>query len=66
MRGVPTLLLTTCVAISSLSAASDLKVGDIAPQFSLPGSDGRSYSLTGYKGKQVVVLAWFAKAFTGG
>ena len=66
MRGIPTLLLTTCVAISSLSAASDLKVGDIAPQFSLAGSDGKSYSLTGYKGKQAVVLAWFAKAFTGG
>jgi peroxiredoxin Q/BCP len=66
MRGVPTLLLTICVAISSLSAASDLKVGDVAPQFSLAGSDGKSYSLAGYKGKQVVVLAWFAKAFTGG
>jgi peroxiredoxin Q/BCP len=66
MRAVPILLLTTCVAISSLSAAGGLKVGDIAPQFSLPGSDGKSYSLTDYKGKQVVVLAWFAKAFTGG
>ena len=66
MRAVPILVLTTCLAISSLSAAGGLNVGDIAPQFSLPGSDGTTYSLTGYKGKQAVVLAWFAKAFTGG
>src|SRR6266545_6047941 len=66
MRTAQILLLTTCVAISSLSAAGGLKVGDFAPQFSLPGSDGKSYDLATYKGKQVVVLAWFAKAFTGG
>jgi peroxiredoxin Q/BCP len=66
MRAVPILLLTISVAISSLSAAGGLKLGDSAPQFSLPGSDGKFYSLASYKGKQVVVLAWFAKAFTGG
>jgi peroxiredoxin Q/BCP len=43
-----------------------LKVGDLAPVFSLPGSDGRTYNLADYRGKQVVVLAWFAKAFTSG
>ena len=48
------------------SAAVELKVGDAAPPFSLPGSDGKSYRLADYRGKQVVVLAWFAKAFTGG
>jgi len=42
-----------------------LKVGDPAPQFSLPASDGKVYSLAGYRGKQAVVLAWFVKAFTG-
>ena len=66
MRAAQILLLATCVASSSLSAAGALKVGDPAPQFSLPGSDGKSYSLASYKGRQVVVLAWFAKAFTGG
>lgn len=66
MRVAQILLLTALVASSSLSAASNLKVGDPAPQFSLPGSDDKSYSLANYKGKQVVVLAWFAKAFTGG
>ena len=43
-----------------------LKVGDQAPPFALVGSDGRTYRLADYRGKQVVVLAWFAKAFTSG
>ena len=50
----------------TLLAAADLKPGDPAPPFELPGSDGRTYRLADYKGKQAVVLAWFAKAFTGG
>ena len=44
----------------------ELKVGDVAPPFSLPGSDGKSHQLADHKGKSVVVLAWFPKAFTGG
>jgi peroxiredoxin Q/BCP len=46
--------------------AADLKVGDPAPDFSLKGSDGKTYSLKDFAGKQAVVLAWFPKAFTGG
>ena len=42
-----------------------LKVGDVAPPFALPGSDGKIHKLSDYKGK-TVVLAWFPKAFTGG
>jgi hypothetical protein len=42
-----------------------LNVGDRAPEFKLPGSDGKVHSLAGSKGK-TVVLAWFPKAFTGG
>jgi peroxiredoxin len=45
--------------------SADLKVGDQAPAFSLPGSDGKVHKLSDYKGK-TVVLAWFPKAFTGG
>ena len=45
--------------------SADLKVGDAAPAFSLPGSDGKTHTLSEYKGK-AVVLAWFPKAFTGG
>jgi len=47
-------------------AAADLKPGDQAPAFSLPGSDGKTYALADFKGEQAVVLAWFPKAFTGG
>ena len=45
--------------------SADLKVGDAAPPFSLPGSDGKTHRLSDYRGK-TVVLAWFPKAFTGG
>lgn len=54
------------LTVISLGAAAELKVGDPAPDFSLPGSDGRTYRLADFKGKQAVVLAWFAKAFTSG
>jgi thioredoxin-dependent peroxiredoxin len=46
--------------------AAELKPGDPAPAFKLGGSDGRTYSLEEFRGKQAVVLAWFPKAFTGG
>ncbi len=45
--------------------SANLKVGDPAPAFSLAGSDGKTHTLSDYKGKTVVV-AWFPKAFTGG
>lgn len=48
------------------AAAADLKAGDAAPDFSLPGSDGKTYNLADFKGKKAVVVAWFPKAFTGG
>jgi peroxiredoxin Q/BCP len=47
-------------------AADELKVGDKAPAFELKGSDGKTYKLEDFKGKQAVVVAWFPKAFTGG
>ena len=46
--------------------AADLKAGDTAPDFSVKASDGKTYTLKQFKGKQAVVIAWFPKAFTGG
>ena len=46
-------------------ATVQLKAGDPAPDFELPGSDGRTYRLKELAGRPVV-LAWFPKAFTGG
>jgi thioredoxin-dependent peroxiredoxin len=50
----------------AMAQGAELKVGDQAPGFKLQASDGKSYSLDQFKGKQVVVLAWFPKAFTQG
>jgi cytochrome oxidase Cu insertion factor (SCO1/SenC/PrrC family) len=49
-----------------------LKVGDAAPDFTLPstiiGTDNRTvrYKLSDFKGKKNVVLAFYVLAFTGG
>ena len=52
-------------SLFAISAQAELKVGDPAPDFKLPGSDGKTYQLSDLKGTAVVV-AWFPKAFTGG
>ena len=48
------------------AASAEVTVGELAPAFSLPGSDGRVHSLDSHKGQRAVVLAWFPKAFTPG
>src|SRR6188472_2568623 len=48
------------------ATAADLKVGDPAPDFTLQATDGKTYKLSSFRGKQAVVLAWFPKAFTRG
>lgn len=57
-------LLASGLATATVRA-DDLKVGDKAPDFTLQGTDGKTYTLSQLKGKNVV-LAWFPKAFTGG
>jgi len=44
----------------------ELCSGDIAPDFALEASDGRTYTLSQFSGERAVVLSWFPKAFTGG
>lgn len=53
-------------AAAVYSCAVELRVGDAAPDFTLPASDGRTYTLSHFTGRQPVVLAWFPKAFTPG
>jgi len=51
---------------TAATTTAELKVGDQAPDFTLPATDGKTYTLSkDLKGKWVV-LAWFPKAFTGG
>ena len=57
-------LLVFLMAYSSITLSLD--VGDMAPDFSLQGSDGKTYSLEQFKGKQAIVVAWYPMAFTRG
>ncbi len=51
---------------SPASQSGTLKVGDMAPDFTLPDQDGKPVRLADFKGKQKVVLAFYIKAFTSG
>ena len=43
-----------------------LKVGDIAPDFTLPDLKNNKVKLSDFRGKNNVVLAFYVFAFTGG
>jgi peroxiredoxin Q/BCP len=60
------LMMAMFAASMTLLLAETLKEGDPAPHFKLKGSDGKTYSLSDFKGKKPVVIAWFPKAFTPG
>jgi peroxiredoxin Q/BCP len=67
MRVLLTLgFVATLVAGVMAQGPAELKVGDMAPDFTLPGTDGKTHKLSEYRGKQAVVVAWFPKAFTQG
>lgn len=53
-------------ATLALNATAAPEVGDPAPDFTLPGSDGKVYALADFRGHEAVVLAWFPRAFTRG
>jgi peroxiredoxin Q/BCP len=60
------LLAGSAAAQAPAPAAGELKVGDPAPDFTLPATDGKTYSLSKDLKGRWVVLAWFPKAFTAG
>ena len=43
-----------------------VKVGDMAPDFTLTDQNGNKVSLRDFKGKKSVALAFYIFAFTGG
>jgi len=77
-RIVAGVCLLAATLMSSMAVAEDkkpaaepmkLKVGDVAPDFKLQyftGSDLKDVSLSQYRGKSNVVLAFYIFAFTGG
>lgn len=47
-------------------AKTNLKVGDVAPDFTLPSDQSTTVKLSDYRGKKTVILAFYVLAFTGG
>jgi peroxiredoxin len=71
MTAIRTLL--ACTAFAAVLSAQQtappkttLKVGDEAPDFTLPDTAGKPVKLSDFRGKKVVVVAFFPAAFTGG
>jgi peroxiredoxin len=63
------LLLAMAVIAAAQQPAppkTTLKVGDAAPDFTLPSTSGEKVKLSDFKGKKNVVLAFYVLAFTGG
>ena len=80
MRKAALSALAACLLFASVSQlwaqgkepaapARALKVGDVAPDFKLQyfdGTDEKDVTLSQYRGKKNVVLAFYIFAFTGG
>lgn len=67
-----TILLTLALSSALLAQATPappaiaLKVGDTAPDFTLSDMAGKRVTLSEFRGKNNVVLAFYVFAFTGG
>ena len=71
MKKLSFLLAGALVAINLHAQAvqpphTQLKVGDMAPDFTLNSTAGGKVTLSEFRGKSNVVLAFFPAAFTGG
>ena len=54
------------VAQQDSIAQTSLKVGDVAPDFTLPSNQQKSVKLSDFRGKKNVILAFYVLAFTPG
>jgi peroxiredoxin len=76
VKSIGVCLFVTAIAFTQAAAQAakqpapmELKVGDTAPDFKLKyfdGKDLKDVSLSEYRGKKNVVLAFYVFAFTGG
>jgi peroxiredoxin Q/BCP len=65
--GVLAWLAAGALGVVPLFAASTkLKVGDLAPDFTLSDQNGQTVRLSRFRGKNAVVLAFYVKASTSG
>ena len=67
------LCLSACAALAAMLSAQNitppkthLKVGEEAPDFTLPDANNKPVKLSDFRGKEAVVLAFFPAAFSGG
>jgi cytochrome oxidase Cu insertion factor (SCO1/SenC/PrrC family) len=71
-KSIVTLLFVFVLTVGASAQATPalppmtLKVGDMAPDFTLPDTTGKKVTLSEFRGKNNVVLAFFVLAFTGG
>ena len=77
MKRMVSMVATVVLALAALPFAAraqnhaaitttNLKVGDAAPDFTLPTDQRGSMTLSSFKGKKNVILAFYVLAFTGG
>lgn len=58
--------IPTAAQEEAVVAKTNLKVGDVAPDFTLLSNQWKPVKLSDYRGKKNVVLAFYVLAFTGG
>jgi cytochrome oxidase Cu insertion factor (SCO1/SenC/PrrC family) len=72
MRKLSIVLLLACFLLTAVAQtqkesalpALKVKIGDVAPDFTLVDQNGQPHSLRDYKGKKNVVLAFYVWAFS--
>jgi thioredoxin-dependent peroxiredoxin len=62
----PAMVFSITLSAQMQPPKTSLKVGDMAPDFTLTATNGTKIKLSDFRGKKAVVLAFFPAAFTGG
>ena len=73
-RAIPAILVVLALVWTAAAPAqqqpaiakTQLKVGDTAPDFTLPDQNRKPVKLSDYRGKKNVILAFYVLAFTSG
>jgi len=66
LSGALTVPCTATAQEEPVIAKTTLKVGDVAPDFTLLADNWKKVKLSDYRGKKNVILAFYVLAFTGG
>jgi peroxiredoxin Q/BCP len=66
LKDLVTLVVLGVFLLPLFASASEMKVGDRAPEFALPDQDGKIIKLSDFHGKRAVVLAFYIRASTPG